>query len=105
MGELFYRLMNSDTVLYILYFALALLFVIFLVYALSKEGRDEHGRAILGTACIYGAIALLIAANVYSYFSFVIMENIVIFSNAMRLGFGSFFLVADVAILILRKVR
>ena len=58
MGELIYRLMNSDIVLYVLYFALALLFVVFLVYALSKEGRDEHGRAILGTAYIYGAIAL-----------------------------------------------
>lgn len=31
MGELICRLMNSDIVLYVLYFALALLFVVFLV--------------------------------------------------------------------------
>lgn len=80
-------------------------FLFFVVYALSKEGRDEHGRAILGSACFYGAIVLFVSMNIFSQFTYTVTSNVIIFSNSIRLVFISFFLTVDIAIVILRKIR
>ena len=66
-------------------------FVFFVVYALSKEGRDEHGRAILGSACIYSAIILFVAMNIFTQFTYTVTSNVVIFTNSIRLVFAAFF--------------
>lgn len=79
--------------------------VLFIVYAVSKEGRDEHGRAILGTACFYGIIALLIFMNITSYYMYHVIENIIIFANTLRLMYNGFLLVVLISIAILRKTK
>ena len=65
MGHLIYDILNNSTAVYVFWGLCFLSFVLFVIYALSKEGRDEHGRAILGTACFYGAIVLFISMNIF----------------------------------------
>ena len=86
--------------------ALCLLsFLFFVGYAVSREGRDEHGRAILGSACFYGAIALFIAMNIFTQFTYTVTSNVIIFTNSIRLVFLAFFLLVDIVVLVLRKIR
>lgn len=65
MGEMILAFLNSTTTVYVLWALCLLSFLFFVGYAVSREGRDEHGRAILGSACFYGAIALFIAMNYF----------------------------------------
>ena len=58
MGNFIYQLLCNMSFSYINLFFVFALFIFFLVYALSKEGRDERGRGILGRACLYGVVAL-----------------------------------------------
>lgn len=88
-----------------LYVLMVITTILFIAYAVSKEGRDEHGRAILGTACFNGAIALFIIMNIVSYCMYHVIENIVIFANTLRLMYNGFLLVVLVSIAILRKRR
>ena len=71
-------------------------FLFFVGYAVSREGRDEHGRAILGSACFYGAIALFIAMNIFTQFTYTVTSNVIIFTNSIRLVFLAFFLLVDI---------
>ena len=101
----FYELMNNTTFAYFLYGLMIINTILFVWYAISKEGRDEHGRAILGTACVYGAIALFIFMNITSYYMYHIIENVIIFANTLRLVYNVFLLVLLISIAILRKIR
>ena len=103
MGDFIYSLLNSYTVVPVLLVLCLVFFVFFVAYALSKEGRDERGRAVMGTACFYGAVGLFIAMNIFTQFTYTVTSNVVIFT--IRLVFITFFLTVDVAILILRKLR
>lgn len=105
MGHLIYEILNSSTAAYVFLGLCILSFALFVIYALSKEGRDEHGRAILGTACFYGAIVLFVSMNIFTQFTYTVISNVIIFSNSIRLVFTSFFLTVDIAIAILRKIR
>lgn len=105
MGHLIYEILNNIIVAYIFLGFSILSFALFIIYALSKEGRDEHGRAILGTACFYGAIVLFITMNIFTQFTYTVTSNAIIFSNSIRLVFISFFLTVDISIAILRKIR
>lgn len=105
MGEMIYNFLNSSRIVLPLAFVCIISFVFFVVYALSKEGRDEHGRAILGSACIYSAIILFVAMNIFTQFTYTVASNVVIFTNSIRLVFAAFFLSADIAVLVLRKLR
>ena len=51
MGEMILAFLNSTTTVYVLWALCLLSFLFFVGYAVSREGRDEHGRAILGSAC------------------------------------------------------
>ena len=102
MGEMILAFLNSTTTVYVLW---ALSFLFFVGYAVSREGRDEHGRAILGSACFYGAIALFIAMNIFTQFTYTVTSNVIIFTNSIRLVFLAFFLLVDIVVLVLRKIR
>ena len=71
----------------------------------QKKGRDEHGSAISGTACFYGAIVLFVSMNIFTLFTYKVTSNIIIFYNLIRLVFIAFFLTVDIAVAILRKLR
>lgn len=105
MGEMIYNFLNNSRIVLPLAVVCIISFVFFVVYALSKEGRDEHGRAILGSACIYSAIILFVAMNIFTQFTYTVTSNVVIFTNSIRLVFAAFFLSADIAVLVLRKLH
>ena len=105
MGEMINNFLNNSRIVLPLAVVCIISFVFFVVYALSKEGRDEHGRAILGSACIYSAIILFVAMNIFTQFTYTVTSNVVIFTNSIRLVFTAFFLSADIAVLALRKLR
>lgn len=105
MGEMIYNFLNNSRIVLPLAVVCIISFVFFVVYALSKEGRDEHGRAILGSACIYSAIILFVAMNIFTQFTYTVTSNVVIFTNSIRLVFAAFFLSGDIAVLVLRKLR
>lgn len=102
---IFYELINNETFGWFLWGLTVVTTVLFIWYAVSKEGRDEHGRAILGTACFYGIIALIIFMNIFSYYSYHIVGNVIILSNSIRLMFNGFLLVVLISIAILRKTK
>ena len=79
--------------------------VAFFAYCLSREGRDEHGRAIIGTACMYGTVVLFILINILGLFSRTVITNLAIFSNCLRLVFNGYFITVLICIAILRKLR
>lgn len=79
--------------------------IAFFAYCLSKEGRDEHGRAIIGTACLYGTVVLVILMNVLGYFSRTVITNLAIFSNCLRIVCNGYFFTVLVSIAVLRKIR
>lgn len=101
----FTELMNDMTFTQIMWWITVLFTVVFFVYVFSKEARDEHGRAILGSACLIGVISLFVFINILTGFTYTVTQNPVFFSNAIRLMFDSFLLVVFVSILILRKLR
>ena len=101
----FYELMNNMAFVWFLYVLMVVNTLLFIIYAVSKEGRDEHGRAILGTACFYGAIALFVFMNITSYYMYHVIENIIIFANTLRLMYNGFLMVVLISIAILRKVK
>lgn len=82
-----------------------ILFIIFLIYFFSKEGRDERGRAIIGTASIYSAFSLVISLNLVGEFTNTVMSDIRIFTSAICLVMLIFEIVELIAIAILRKIR
>lgn len=101
----FRELLNNIPFTYFLWGVTFVTTILFIWYAVSKEGRDEHGRAILGTACFYGIIALIVFINILMAYSNSVRANILIFSNSMRLMFNGFLIVVLISIAILRKTR
>ncbi len=58
-----------------------LLFILLCVYYFSKEGRDERGRGIIGTASFYSAISLVLSLNLVGFFTNTVMRDIRIFNQ------------------------
>lgn len=58
-----YALMDSVPFVYVNAIGCIVLIIVFALYAFSREGRDEHGRAIIGSACLWGLLALFILMN------------------------------------------
>lgn len=83
----------------------ALTTVLFLMYCLSKEGRDERGRGIVGTASMCGLVVLVILINIYSQYTYTVIINPYIFSNGIRMVYNGYMLTTLTAIAILRKRR
>ena len=83
------------------------LFVIFIIYFFSKEGRDERGRKIIAIASLSAFLALFIVMNALGAFFFFFwgIENVTRTMNLLQTGYTIVLLVADVAILIVRKTK
>lgn len=105
MGGMFPALMNSMEFVVFNRVLSMVLFVVFVVYFFSKEGRDERGRAIVGTACLYAFASLAVSINVYGYFTYSIMSNPAVFTNAFCLVFLVFEIVLLASVAVLRKLR
>lgn len=101
----FNGLMNSTAFGWFLLVLTVVTTVIFILYVISKEGRDEHGKAIIGTACFYGIIALFIFMNIFSYYIYHVVGNVALLANSIRLMFNGFLLVVLISIAILRKIK
>lgn len=100
-----YALMDSVPFVYVNATLCIILIAVFALYAFSREGRDEHGRAIIGSACLWGLLALFILMNLFGQFTWTILSSPYVFTNAYRLVFNLYMIVVLVAIAILRKVR
>ena len=53
----------------------------------------------------YGVVALFIGMNLLTLFTYTVTSNVIIFTNSIRLVFLAFFLLVDIVVLILRKIR
>ena len=103
--EVVYNLLNTMEFVIVSEILSVVLFVIFCIYFLSKEGRDERGRAIIGTASFYSAISLIISLNLVGQFTNTVMSDFRIFTSAMCLVILIFEIVELTAIAILRIIR
>lgn len=99
------ELLNSIGFTWFVWIVTILLTILFFAYALSKEGRDEHGKAIIGTACFYGIIGIIVFMNIPTYYMYHVIQSIAVFANAIRLVYDGFMLVTIISIAILRKIR
>lgn len=79
--------------------------VVFCLYFFSKEGRDERGRAIIGTASFFAALSLVVTLNLMGLFTYTVMSDIRIFTSALCLVLLVFEVVELAAIAILRVLR
>lgn len=71
----------------------------FVFFYFSKEGRDERGRGLIAFAMLF--VLLNIAAYSFKWG----MDNIVRLANIIQTAYTLFLLTADIALLILRKIR
>lgn len=77
----------------------------FVFFYFSKEGKDERGRGLIATASLIAFVMLFFLLNIAAY-SFVWgMDNIVRLANVIQTAYTLFLLTADIALLILRKIR
>ena len=77
----------------------------FLFFYFSKEGKDERGRGLIATASLIAFIALFFLLNITGYSLEWCMDNIVRLANGIQTVYTLFLLTADIALLILRKIR
>lgn len=100
-----YNLLNTVGFVIVSKILSVILLILFLIYFFSKEGRDERGRAIIGTASIYSSISLLISLNLVGLFSNTVISDVKIFTSAICLVMVLFEAVELIAIAILRMER
>lgn len=77
----------------------------FIYFYFSKEGRDERGRGLIATASLISYAVLFVLLNIAAYFFGWCMDNIVRLANGVQTVYTLFLLTADIALLILRKIR
>ena len=77
----------------------------FVFFYFSKEGKDERGRGLIATASLIAFAALFVLLNIAAYSFKWGMDNIVRLANGIQTVYTLFLLTADIALLILRKIR
>ena len=84
-----------------------ILFVIFIIYFFSKDGRDERGRKIIAIASLSAFLVLFIIMNVLGGFigNGWGIKNVTRTMNLLQTGYTIVLLAADIAILIVRKTK
>lgn len=78
---------------------------LFIFFYFSKEGRDERGRGLIATASLISFVALFFLINIFTNNLIWLMDNHVRLMNGLQLAYTLFLLIADIALLILRKIR
>lgn len=78
---------------------------LFIFFYFSKEGRDERGRGLIATASLIAFISLFFLLNIVGQNLIWLMNNPVRLMNGLQLAYTLFLLIADIALLILRKIR
>ena len=78
---------------------------LFVFYYFSKEGKDERGRRLIAEASLIAYVALFVILNVFAYAVPWCMDNTVRMANGLQLCYTLFLLIADLALLIMRKIR
>lgn len=82
-----------------------LLLGVFIFFYFSKEGRDERGRGLIATASLISFVALFFLLNTVGQNLIWLMDNSVRLMNGLQLAYTLFLFIADIALLILRKIR
>ncbi len=82
-----------------------LLLGVFIFFYFSKEGRDERGRGLIATASLIAFVALFFLLNTVGQNLIWLMDNPVRLMNGLQLAYTLFLFIADLALLILRKIR
>ncbi len=77
----------------------------FVFFYFSKEGKDERGRGLIATASLIAFVMLFFLLNIAAYSFRWGMDNIVRLANVIQTVYTLFLLTADIALLILRKIR
>ncbi len=77
----------------------------FIFFYFSKEGRDERGRGLIATASLISFVMLFFLLNIFAIFQIWAMDNPVRLANWTQTIYTLFLLTADIALLILRKIR
>lgn len=77
----------------------------FIFFYFSKEGKDERGRGLIATASLFAFVMLFFLLNIAAYSFEWCMDNIVRLANGIQTVYTLFLLTADIALLILRKIR
>ena len=82
-----------------------LLLGFFVFFYFSKEGRDERGRGLIATASLIAFVALFVLLNIVANNLSWLMDNHVRLMNGLQLSYTLFLFIADIALLILRKIK
>ena len=82
-----------------------ILLAIFIFYFFSKEGRDERGRKIIAIAPLCSFVTLFVVLNMIPFFVTWMMDNEIRLANVIQSAYTIVLLVADIAILIVRKLK
>ena len=82
-----------------------ILLAIFIFYFFSKEGRDERGRKIIAIAALCSFVTLFVVLNMIPFFVTWMMDNEIRLANVIQSAYTIVLLVADIAILIVRKLK
>ena len=80
-----------------------LLLGLFIFFYFSKEGRDERGRGLI--ASLIAFVALFFLLNTVGQSLIWLMDNPVRLMNGLQSAYTLFLFIADIALLILRKIR
>ena len=81
-----------------------LLLGFFVFFYFSKE-RDERGRGLIATASLIAFVALFFLLNIVANNLSWLMDNHVRLMNGLQLSYTLFLFIADIALLILRKIK
>ena len=82
-----------------------LLLGFFVFFYFSKEGRDERGRGLIATASLIAFVDLFFLLNIVANNLSWLMDNHVRLMNGLQLSYTLFLFIADIALLILRKIK
>lgn len=103
--DFFWALMTEKWVMRISSLLCIVLAIILFAYAFSKEGRDERGRGIIGTSALIGLATYLIMGNFFVFYAYDMAETALIMANTLQFECVIIFLVIDISIFIMRKIR
>ena len=78
---------------------------LFVFFYFSKEGRDERGRGLIATASLIAFVSLFFLLNIVANNLSWLMDNHVRLMNGLQLSYTLFLFIADIALLILRKIK